>query len=222
MGGQTNTQFQLPLMSRRNQKEITMAVNKETLELIKTFEGLELIAYYDPVGVLTIGYGHTNMAGPPKIVPGMRITAQEASDILMNDLKKYEAAVSKHVKVPLNQNQYGALVSFTYNLGEGNLSKSTLVKKLNVKDYEGAANEFPKWNKAGGKVLKGLVRRRAAEQALFRKLVKASNSLVGEPKPVPSVPQPDKPKATVAPLPAPQMTFWEAIAEIFKKLFGSK
>lgn len=208
-----------------------MTVNRETLELIKSFEGLELIAYYDPVGVLTIGYGHTNMAGPPKIVPGMKITAQEASDILMNDLKKYEAAVSKYVKVPLNQNQYGALTSFTYNLGAGNLSKSTLVKKLNKGDYEGAANEFPKWNKAGGRVLKGLTRRRAAEQALFRKPVKGSkigtppsgsSVPVDKPRPIPSVPHPDKPRAPVAPLPAPQMTFWEAIAEIFKKLFGSK
>jgi lysozyme len=195
-----------------------MAINKEALELIKSFEGLELIAYYDPVGVLTIGYGHTNMAGPPKIVPGMRITAQEASNILMNDLKKYEAAVSRHVKVPLNQNQYGALVSFTYNLGEGNLSKSTLVKKLNAKDYEGAANEFPKWNKAGGKVLKGLVRRRAAEQALFRKPVKGSSVPVQPVREVPSIPQPKTPEATVQ----PNMGLLEAIVEIFKKIFGGK
>lgn len=206
-----------------------MAVNKETLELIKSFEGLELIAYYDPVGVLTIGYGHTNAAGPPKIVPGMRITTQEASDILMNDLKKYEAAVSKYVKIPLNQNQYGALVSFTYNLGPGNLAKSTLVKKLNAKDYAGAANEFPKWNKAGGRVLNGLTRRRKAEQALFKKPTSASNVPVKAPinpvqpvKPIPSTLQPEKPKAPVAPLPASQMSIWEAVTEIFKKIFGGK
>lgn len=148
-----------------------MAINKEALDLIKRFEGFRSKAYLDPVNVLTIGYGHTNLSGyPPKITPSSTISEAEASKLLERVLEDvYEKAVDRNVKVPLNENQRGALVSFTYNLGEGNLKKSTLLKKLNAKDYAGAAAEFPKWNKAGGKVLKGLVRRREAEQKLFLK-----------------------------------------------------
>lgn len=146
-----------------------MKINKETLNLIKEFEGCELKAYKDAVGVWTIGYGHTAAAGNPKPVSGMVITAKQAEDLLLKDMVKYENAVKKYVKVALNDNQYGALVSFTYNLGEGNFSKSTLLKKVNAKDFAGAAKEFAKWNKAGGKVLNGLTRRRAAEAALFQK-----------------------------------------------------
>lgn len=168
-------------------------INEESLELIKSFEGLELEAYADPVGVLTIGYGHTNAAGPPKVYRGQKITAKEAEEILLNDLKSYEASVQKAVKVLLNANQYGALVSFTYNLGAGNLQKSTLLRKLNAKDYHGAADEFLKWNKAGGKTLRGLTRRREAERALFLKeaLVEAPSTPVEEPKApeVPKVPE---------------------------------
>lgn len=145
-------------------------ITKEALELIKKSEGLRLYAYLDAVGVWTIGYGHTSAAGAPKVYKGMRITAQEAEDILLADLERvYIPAVTKNVSVPLNPNQLGALVSFVYNLGEANFKKSTLLKKLNKADYKGAAAEFPKWNKAGGKVLKGLVTRRAAEKALFEK-----------------------------------------------------
>lgn len=145
-------------------------ITKEALELIKKSEGLRLYAYLDAVGIWTIGYGHTSAAGNPKVYKGMRITAQEAEDILLADLKRvYIPAVTKNVSVPLNPNQLGALVSFVYNVGEGNFKKSTLLKKLNKADYKGAAAEFLKWNKAGGKVLKGLVTRRAAEKALFEK-----------------------------------------------------
>lgn len=150
-----------------------MAVNQETLDLIKHFEGLVKKWYRDPVGVWTIGYGHTDSAGHPRHRddPGLTLTDRDAEIILQRDLGQYEAAVQGAVKVPLNENQYGALVSFTYNLGPGNLRSSTLVKKLNAGDYAGAASEFPRWNKAGGKVLQGLVRRRAAEQDLFNKPV---------------------------------------------------
>lgn len=142
-------------------------MNKAGLELVKEFEGLRLEAYLDPVGVWTIGYGHTSMAGPPEVKKGMKLTSKEAEDLLLRDLKKYEDAVDRLVKVDLNDNQHAALSSFTYNLGEGNLKKSTLLKKLNDGDYSGASAEFPKWNKAGGKILKGLTRRREAERALF-------------------------------------------------------
>ena len=150
-----------------------MAVNKDTLDLIKSFEGLVKKWYRDPVGVWTIGYGHTDSAGHPRRRddPGLTLTEHDAEIILQRDLAQYEAAVQGEVKVPLNENQYGALVSFTYNLGPGNLRSSTLLRKLNAGDYAGASAEFPRWNKAGGKVLNGLIRRRAAEQALFNKPV---------------------------------------------------
>lgn len=145
-------------------------ITNEALELIKKSEGLRLYAYIDAVGVWTIGYGHTSAAGEPKVTKGMRISKEEAESILIDDLKRvYIPAVSRNVKVPLNPNQFGALVSFTYNLGEGNLQKSTLLKKLNKGDYKGAAAEFPKWVKGGGKTLPGLVTRRKAERKLFEK-----------------------------------------------------
>ena len=150
-----------------------METNRAAIDLIKHFEGLVRKWYRDPVGVWTIGYGHTDSAGHPRWRddPGLTLTDRDAEIILQRDLRQYEAAVRGTVKVPLNENQYGALVSFTYNLGPGNLRSSTLVKKLNAGDYAGAAAEFPRWNKAGGKVLQGLVRRRSAEQALFNKPV---------------------------------------------------
>ncbi len=98
------------------------------------------------------------------------ITEPQALELLAKTLGKYEKAVNDYVKVPLTQNEFDALVSFTYNLGAGNLLSSTLLKKLNAGDKAGAANQFDVWNKAGGKVLQGLVTRRAAEKDLFLKL----------------------------------------------------
>jgi lysozyme len=147
-----------------------MTVNTATLNLITEFEGVELEAYADPAhgwAVPTIGVGHTSAAGPPKVVKGMKITRKGAMEILARDLAGVEATVNSAVKVPLNENQFGALVSFTFNLGGGNLRKSTLLKKLNAKDYAGAAGQFGQWVNAGGKKLPGLVRRREAERALF-------------------------------------------------------
>lgn len=148
-----------------------MKTNAAGVQLIKDFEGFVPKWYRDPVGVWTIGYGHTDSAGSPKHATSANMVLSEAEGtaILQRDLGQYEAAVDRLVKVPLNENQYAALVSFTYNLGAGNLGSSTLLRKLNAGDYEGAANEFARWNKAGGKVLNGLVRRRAAEKALFVK-----------------------------------------------------
>lgn len=146
-----------------------MKTNDAGLALIKEFEGLRLEAYKDPVGIWTIGYGHTAAAGNPKPVKDLVITPAQADTILRRDLIQYENAVKEAVKVPLNENQFAALVSFTFNLGPGNLRKSTLLQKLNARDYAGAAKQFPKWNRAGGQVLAGLTRRRKAEQALFLK-----------------------------------------------------
>lgn len=148
-----------------------MNINKAGIELIKSFEGCVLHAYKDSVDVLTIGYGHTSMAGAPKVVAGMTITQAQAESILKNDLGKYEDGVESLVRVALNENQFSALTSFCFNLGVGSLKTSTLLKKLNAKDYKGAADEFLRWNKAGGKVLAGLTRRRQAERELFLKAV---------------------------------------------------
>lgn len=140
-----------------------MKISQTGLDLIKSFEGLKLKAYQDVVGVWTVGFGSTG----PHVKPGMVITAKQAEDLLRDDVSRFEACVSKQVTVALSQNQFDALVSFAFNLGCGNLGSSTLLKKLNAKDYAGAAAEFPKWNRAGGKVLAGLTRRREAEKALF-------------------------------------------------------
>lgn len=145
-----------------------MTVNRASLELIKEFEGWRSKAYRDAVGVLTIGYGHTSMAGAPNVVPGMTISQEEGERILQQDLRKYAKAVRDVVKVPLNDNQFGALVSWCYNVGPGNVAKSTLVKKLNRGEYAAVPGELMKWNKAGGKALAGLTRRRTAEGVLFR------------------------------------------------------
>jgi lysozyme len=123
-------------------------------------------SYKDPVGVLTIGWGHTNHH-PPKITADTVWTREECDDVFRRDMEIFEKTVRRMVKVELNQEQFDALVSFTFNLGEGNLGKSTLLKKLNAGDYAGAGQEFHKWNKAGGKELRGLTRRRKSESNVF-------------------------------------------------------
>ena len=140
------------------------------IELIKKYEGCVLKSYKCPSGVWTIGYGHTN-----GVKSGMQITKAQALNYLKQDLSIYEKAVTNYVKVPLNQNQFDALVSFSFNCGSGALKTSTLLQKLNSSDYNGAANEFPRWNKSNGKVLNGLVRRREEEKELFLKTNYLSN-----------------------------------------------
>lgn len=144
-----------------------MNISNKGIELIKQFEGCELKAYRDSVGVLTIGFGWTQAVNGKPIKPGMTIDRATAERLLKTGLVSYENDVSKLVKVKLTQNQFDALVSFAYNCGSRALSTSTLLKKLNAGDYRGAADEFTRWNKAGGKVLPGLVKRRAAERELF-------------------------------------------------------
>ena len=139
---------------------------------ITAHEGNVLTAYPDPATggePWTIGVGHTSAAGLPKVVKGMRITAAQSDEILSRDLKTFEAGVRSAVKVPLNQNEFDALVSLAFNIGLGAFSKSTLVKKLNAGDRAGAADQFLVWNKAAGKVMKGLSSRRASERSLFLK-----------------------------------------------------
>lgn len=131
-------------------------------------EGRKLTAYQDSVGVWTIGVGHTTNAGLPRVFPGMKITAKEADEILSKDLETFEDAVERNVKVPLTQNQYDALVSLCFNIGATGFSNSTVVKKLKSLDYQGAADAFENWSRAG-KNAKLLLPRRKREKALFLK-----------------------------------------------------
>ena len=139
-------------------------INQTGIDAIKRFEGLRLNAYLDSVGVPTIGYGHTKTARM-----GQAITAERAEELLRLDLADAERAVEKYVKVPLNENQFAALVSFVFNLGSGTLQKSTLLRKLNAGDYDAVPREMMRFINAGGKPLKGLVTRRAAEAGLWAK-----------------------------------------------------
>lgn len=145
-----------------------MKTNLAGLSLIKEFEGLRLKAYYDPVGVLTIGYGTTERAGiGVDLYDGMVITEEQAEEWLVKEVEKVERQIDNLIKVPVSSDQYSAIVSFAYNVGSGNLAQSTLLKRLNNKDYSGAADEFLRWVYAGGKFLAGLKRRREAERSLF-------------------------------------------------------
>lgn len=140
-----------------------MQISDNCLNLVKQFEGFEAEAYKCPAGVWTIGYGHTLNVRPKDV-----ITEAQASQLLKEELQSYAAKVAKIVPVT-NQNQFDALVSFAYNLGVNALGTSTLIKKHLAADYKGAQAEFARWNKAAGKVLQGLVKRRAAEAALYGK-----------------------------------------------------
>jgi lysozyme len=140
-------------------------ISERGLAIIREFEGLRLHAYPDPASggePFTIGFGHTL-----DVEPGDNCTLEEAEQWLLDDCADAEVAVLKHVRVPLSQGQLDALISFVFNLGAGNFAKSTLLRKLNAGDYVGAWQEFPRWNKAAGKVMPGLSRRRAAEAKLF-------------------------------------------------------
>jgi lysozyme len=143
-----------------------MQMSKEGIDaLLKKFEGCKLSSYRCPANVCTIGYGHTSAAGVPEVTDGMKITQQDADDILRRDLVKYETAVYGMVKQPLTQHQFDVLVDFAYNAGVGALKSSTLLKKVNAAQFDDVPAELMKWTKGGGKVLTGLVRRRQAESA---------------------------------------------------------
>ena len=139
-----------------------MNIGQKGINLIKHFEGCELNAYKCPAGVWTIGYGHIK-----GVSEGMSITQEQAEQMLLDELKEYENYINELVTVNLSQNQFDALVSWVYNLGPANLKSSTLLKVLNSGDYVGVPDQIERWNKAGGKVLEGLIRRRQAESSLF-------------------------------------------------------
>ncbi|QXR26967.1 lysozyme [Acinetobacter junii] len=146
-----------------------MKTSQVGIELISSFEGIRLNAYDDGVGVWTIGIGTTVYPNGVKVKKGDKCTLEQAHEYLAHDMIEFEKTVNDSVKVSLSQNQFDALVSLAYNIGSGAFKNSTLLKKLNAKDYAGAADQFLVWNKGGGKVMKGLVRRREAERALFLK-----------------------------------------------------
>lgn len=140
-----------------------MRTGTDGIELIRHFEGCRFDAYLCPAGVWTIGYGHT-----ANVKEGDRVNQEAAEAFLIEDLEKFEQAVARLVKVPITQQQFDALVSFTFNLGAGNLAASTLLRKLNNYQYIEVPEQMMRWVRAGGQVLDGLVKRRAAEAALFQ------------------------------------------------------
>jgi lysozyme len=151
---------------------MAMQSSSECLNLVRTCEGFRASPYRCPAGIPTIGYGSTRYAdGRAVKLSDPPINMAQADAIMRETLREYEAAVNRYVSVPINQNQFDALVDFAYNAGAQNLRNSTLLKRLNQGLYEQAAQEFDKWVMGAGKRLPGLVRRRALEKELFLKPV---------------------------------------------------
>ena len=140
-----------------------MKTGSKGIKLIKEFEGFKSQAYLCPANVWTIGYGTTS-----GVKKGQMVTEEQAIKLLQDDLAKFEKAVKNLVRVPLNQDQFDALVAFVYNIGVGAFSRSTLLSLLNQGNYEAVPEQLLRWNKAGGRVLNGLTRRRQAEGKLFK------------------------------------------------------
>jgi lysozyme len=140
-----------------------LKTSQEGISLIKSFEGCELTAYRCSADVPTIGYGHT--AG---VSDGDTCTQEEAETMLAEDLEEFEDYVKNYVESELQQNEFDALVAWTYNLGPANLKESTMLKELNSGNFEEVPRQMKRWNRAGGEVLDGLIRRREAESRLFK------------------------------------------------------
>ena len=142
-----------------------MKINDAGLVLLKQFEGCRLKAYKDVIGVWTIGFGHTGS----DVHPGLVIDQPKADELLEEDLQTFEDGIENAVEIELTDNQFSALVDFTYNVGLGNFLKSHLLRYINASNFTAAAGQFIRWNKAGGVVRDDLTRRRLAEKALFLK-----------------------------------------------------
>lgn len=154
-----------------------MQINQDTLDLVKEFEGFRAKAYKCPAGVWTIGFGTTAAAGvgiDPK--PGVTVTEEEAEDLLEKTMEKFGEQIKPFITAPINNNEYGAFLSLAYNIGPGAFKKSSALRLFNAGDKAGAAKALLMWNKAGGKVLPGLTRRREAEKKLFLKPVPTPDS----------------------------------------------
>ncbi|MBL8790220.1 MAG: lysozyme [Rhizobiales bacterium] len=167
-----------------------MKVTEEGLALIRRFEGFRSEAYRDAVGVWTIGYGHTSMAGPPKVTAGLRISAEEGAAILARDVEHFAAGVAQLVKVPISDTQFSALVSFAYNVGLGAFRASSVLKAVNEGDFPAVPHRLGLWVRAGGKTLPGLVKRRAMEGELFASRPAPPADTPAPPRPLPPTPAP--------------------------------
>lgn len=143
-------------------KNDDMMTSDKGLEIIKHFEGFRSEAYLCPAGVWTIGYGTTS-----GVRKGQRVTEAQATEMLQRDVGKFERVIKDYVRVCLRQREFDALVSFVYNVGPGNFRNSTLLRLLNEGEYEEVYAQLQRWNRAGGRVLSGLIRRREAEGVLF-------------------------------------------------------
>ncbi|HEX3985764.1 MAG TPA: lysozyme [Acidobacteriaceae bacterium] len=155
-----------------------MSVNQftyggEGLALTEQFEGCRLTAYQDQVGVWTIGYGHTG----PEVCSGMTITLEQAQGLLAGDVSSAATFVNQAVIVEVNQEEFDALVDFVFNLGAGSFEHSTLLRLLNAGEFAAAAAQFALWDRAGGAVVAGLLRRRQAETALFDEAQRGTESV---------------------------------------------
>lgn len=199
-----------------------MKLSANGYRLIETFEGLRLTAYPDPASgglPYTIGIGTTVYPDGRTVQPGDTITEQEARQFLAHDVARFEAAVNRLVKVPLSQSQFDALVSFALNVGEGALESSTLLRRLNAREYDAAAAEFAKWTRASGREMPGLARRRRAESTLFAMdappVIAAGPSLSPQPKPA------NSPITTMAPVVAALLPALVGLIPELGKLFGS-
>jgi len=156
--------FNLAAQDFAREAGMSRRINEAGLELVKSFEGLRLDAYRDPVGILTIGWGSTG----PHVKEGMAITPEEAEALLKTDLARFERGVDIMTQgVPTNDNQFSAFVSLAFNIGLGAFATSTALKRHKMKNHIGAANAILMWNKSKGNILPGLVRRREAERKLY-------------------------------------------------------
>lgn len=144
-----------------------MQMTKEGLALIRDFEGFVGTAYRCPAGILTIGFGHTSSAGAPAVLPGMKMTRDEAERVLAADVSRFAEGVARAMRRELSPMQFSAIVSFAYNVGLGALCRSSVLKAVNSGHFDAVPAKLLLWVKAGGRVLPGLVRRRRAEGELF-------------------------------------------------------
>jgi lysozyme len=191
-----------------------MRINQQGIELIKEFEGLRLKSYKDAVGIWTIGYGSTGK----DIGPNLIWTEQQCLDRLRHNVEEFERAIERLVTVNLTENQFSALVCFVYNVGAGNFKSSTMLKLINKSDFAGAAIQFLRWNKAGGKVLDGLTRRRQAEKDLFEKeeiTELCTTAMTTSTEASSQITQPQK-----STNPTKKLTMLESIVRVLKRLLG--
>ena len=147
--------------------KLKYSLSDNGMKLLEQFEGLRLEAYLDSASIATIGFGSIKYPNGNKVKLGDKITKAQAKEYKLHDLKEFENTVNTSVNIPLSQNQYDALVSLSYNIGSSAFKNSTLLKKLNNKDYKGAAEQFLVWINSGGRKVKGLENRRKSEMKLF-------------------------------------------------------